>query len=163
MKLMDIDSDTLAIPDTDYDARVTMSSAEFSRIVRDLSLLGESVKIEVGKEGVSFSSDGEAASGNVLLKETEAARKRYENWGVGGQQDAEDVKHEDKDIDMDGEEKADGDGDGEEEFKPESDDEEKPEENGDEEGDTNKKKRKKGPVKARIHIYRFHVADTSFV
>jgi proliferating cell nuclear antigen len=33
MKLMDIDADTLAIPDTDYDARVTMSSAEFSGIV----------------------------------------------------------------------------------------------------------------------------------
>ena len=36
MKLMDIDVDTLNIPDTDYDARVTMPSSEFGRIVRDL-------------------------------------------------------------------------------------------------------------------------------
>lgn len=44
---MDIDSDTLGIPDTDYDARVTMPSSEFARIVRDLSTLGESVRLEV--------------------------------------------------------------------------------------------------------------------
>ena len=69
MKLMDIDVDTLNIPDTDYDARVTMPSSEFGRIVRDLSLLGESVRIEVSKEGVRFISDGEAANGNILLKQ----------------------------------------------------------------------------------------------
>ena len=37
---MDIDADTLGIPETEYDARVTMPSAEFGRIVRDLSMLG---------------------------------------------------------------------------------------------------------------------------
>ncbi|THV04542.1 proliferating cell nuclear antigen [Dendrothele bispora CBS 962.96] len=68
LKLMDIDSDSLGIPDTDYEARVVMSSSEFARIVRDLSQLGESVRIEVSKEGVRFASDGEAANGNVLLK-----------------------------------------------------------------------------------------------
>ena len=40
MKLMDIDTDQLGIPDTEYDARITMPAAEFTRIVRDLSLLG---------------------------------------------------------------------------------------------------------------------------
>ncbi|PIL34729.1 hypothetical protein GSI_03510 [Ganoderma sinense ZZ0214-1] len=70
MKLMDIDADQLGIPDTDYDASVTMPSAEFGRIVRDLSLLGESVRIEVSKEGIRFVSDGEAANGNILLKQS---------------------------------------------------------------------------------------------
>ena len=73
MKLMDIDADTLGIPDTDYDASVTLPSAEFSRIVRDLSLLGESVRIEVSKEGVRFAAEGESANGNVLLRQTEGA------------------------------------------------------------------------------------------
>jgi proliferating cell nuclear antigen PCNA len=54
MKLMDIYSDTLGIPDTEYYARVAMPSSEFSRIVRDLSQLGESVRIEVSEEGVRF-------------------------------------------------------------------------------------------------------------
>ncbi|EIW78058.1 proliferating cell nuclear antigen [Coniophora puteana RWD-64-598 SS2] len=81
LKLMDIDSDTLGIPDTEYDARVTMPASEFTRIVRDLSQLGESVRIEVSKEGVRFASDGEAANGNVLLKQTESAREKYKDYG----------------------------------------------------------------------------------
>ncbi|PPQ87173.1 hypothetical protein CVT25_014671 [Psilocybe cyanescens] len=71
MKLMDIDADTLTIPETEYDARVTLPSAEFTRIVRDLSQLGESVRIEVSKEGVRFASDGEAANGSVLLRQSD--------------------------------------------------------------------------------------------
>jgi len=49
-KLVDIDADTLGILDTDYEACVTMLSAEFARIVRDLSGLGESVEVEVRRE-----------------------------------------------------------------------------------------------------------------
>ncbi|KAI0319105.1 proliferating cell nuclear antigen, N-terminal domain-containing protein [Amylostereum chailletii] len=163
MKLMDIDADTLGIPDTDYEARVTMPSAEFSRIVRDLSNLGESVRIEVSKEGVRFASDGESANGNILLKQTEAARERYRNYG-DDDEDEDEVKEEDEeggskkkkkkvkkeegaDEDEDEEkekEKKDDDAmdeDGEGEFKAKSDDE------GEEEvsDSENKKKRKKAP------------------
>ena len=70
MKLMDIDQEHLGIPDTQYDATITMSSAEFQRICRDLGALGESVKIEASKEGVRFSSEGEVGNGSVLLKQT---------------------------------------------------------------------------------------------
>jgi proliferating cell nuclear antigen len=94
MKLMDIDADTLGIPETDYDARITMISGEFSRIVRDLNTLGESVRIEVSKEGVRFASDGEAAQGNILLKQTDAARERYENYGKEDEDEVEEVKDE---------------------------------------------------------------------
>jgi len=45
LKLMDIDSDHLGIPETSYDAVVKMSSAEFQRICRDLSTLSESGNI----------------------------------------------------------------------------------------------------------------------
>lgn len=70
MKLMDIDQEHLGIPDTQYDATITMSSAEFQRICRDLGALGESVKIEASKEGVRFSCEGEVGNGSVLLKQT---------------------------------------------------------------------------------------------
>lgn len=70
MKLMDIDQEHLGIPDTQYDATITMSSGEFQRICRDLSALGESVKIEASKEGVRFSSEGEVGNGSVLLKQS---------------------------------------------------------------------------------------------
>ena len=70
MKLMDIDQEHLGIPDTQYDATITMASAEFQRICRDLAALGESVKIEASKEGVRFSSEGEVGNGSVLLKQS---------------------------------------------------------------------------------------------
>ena len=59
---MDIDSDTLGIPDTENDARITMPSSEFSRIVRDIGQLCESVRIEVWKEGVRFARDDEGSN-----------------------------------------------------------------------------------------------------
>ena len=42
IKLMDIDQEHLAIPETDYAATVEMPSAEFQRICRDLNALSES-------------------------------------------------------------------------------------------------------------------------
>jgi proliferating cell nuclear antigen len=156
MKLMDIDSDTLGIPDTDYDARVTMPSSEFSRIVRDLGQLGESVRIEVSKEGVRFASDGEAANGSVLLKQTEAARQKYADYGRDEDENEdgpakkvkkEKIKKEEAgaaDVEMDDD--AD-----EPDSKPGKSDDEGEEEKGseDEEDDddgSNKKKRKKAPM-----------------
>lgn len=42
IKLMDIDQEHLGIPDTEYAATVTLPSAEFQRICRDLSQISES-------------------------------------------------------------------------------------------------------------------------
>ncbi|KZP14403.1 proliferating cell nuclear antigen [Athelia psychrophila] len=59
----DIDSDTLSIPDTAYDARVALPAAEFACIMKDLLPLGESIRIEVSQEGkkyARFHDDGEA-------------------------------------------------------------------------------------------------------
>lgn len=163
MKLMDIDADTLGIPETDYDARVTMTASEFGRIVRDLSTLGESVRIEVSKEGVRFASDGESANGSVLLKQTDAARAKYKDYGKdenvnqssGGDEDEEQeegdskkkVKTED-DVEMNGNDDDEEDGEGE--FKAKSDDEGEDEE--DEEGERSSKKRK-APAKVCNPIF----------
>ncbi|KAF9524760.1 proliferating cell nuclear antigen, N-terminal domain-containing protein [Crepidotus variabilis] len=161
MKLMDIDADTLNIPETEYDARVTMPSAEFTRIVRDLSLLGESVRIEVSKEGVRFASDGEAANGSVLLRQTDGAHSSggtikpkaeegknddEDDEGEGSSSKKAKVKREknDDDVEMDEEEKNDEEGEGE--FKPGSDEEGEEEQQDDDEEDeegTSKKRKKK--------------------
>ncbi|PPQ88250.1 hypothetical protein CVT25_005215, partial [Psilocybe cyanescens] len=55
------------------DARVTLPSSKFTRIVRDLSQLGESVRIEFFKGGVRFTSDGEVANGSVILRQSDGA------------------------------------------------------------------------------------------
>merc|ERR1712167_351478 len=65
LKLMDIDSEHLGIPDTDYKAQIKMPANEFQRICRDLAILGDTVTIAIGKEGVKFSVSGEMGSGNM--------------------------------------------------------------------------------------------------
>jgi proliferating cell nuclear antigen len=161
MKLMEIDIDTLGIPDTDYEATVIMQSAEFARIVRDLSALGESVKIEVTKEGIRFSADGEAANGSVLLKATEGARERYKDLdGKDGKPKVKKEKGEkprkrkkttDADVKMeDADEEVEEDDGGEKLFKPASedgeadkDDDEEAGSDDEEESDGASKKRKR--------------------
>lgn len=65
---MDIDSEHLGIPDTTYDAVVTMSSDRFKEIVTDLQVLSDAVTIEVNKDGIKFGNEGEVGRGNVTLK-----------------------------------------------------------------------------------------------
>jgi len=109
MKLMDIDQEHLGIPDTQYDATITMSSSEFQRICRDLAALGESVKIEASKEGVRFSSEGEVGTGSVLLKQSAgtdrgagASRKKEVKRDPDQDEDEEEEQEEKPDVEDEG-------------------------------------------------------------
>lgn len=62
---MEVEGDSLAIPDREYDANITLPSGEFQKICRDLTIIGETVTIEASKEGVKFSVSGEMGNGNV--------------------------------------------------------------------------------------------------
>ena len=144
MKLMDIDTDALGIPDTDYDARITMPSSEFARLVRDLSSLGESVRIDVSKEGVRFTCDGEAANANVLLRQSDGPIGKVKKTKPKEEEDDEPssskkVKKEDGDVEMeeDQEEKPVVVSEGEEEQASENEDEDEDEE------ETGRKRKKK--------------------
>lgn len=165
---MDIDSDTLGIPETEYDARVTLPSSEFLRIVRDLSQLGESVRIEVSKEGVRFASDGESANGNVLLRPSGGAgveKVSKVKINEAKEEDEEEekktkVKKEktDEDVEMDEEAQEN------EEFKPESDGEEEAgdEEDSDEEGGKKRKKKVRcTPLSTSVSLIPFSQANAS--
>jgi proliferating cell nuclear antigen len=44
-KLMDIEAEHLNIPDTEYKCTVRMPSSEFQRIIRDISVFGDTCKI----------------------------------------------------------------------------------------------------------------------
>ncbi|KAG9301516.1 hypothetical protein G9A89_008368 [Geosiphon pyriformis] len=82
LKLMDIDQEHLGIPETEYEAIVRMPSAEFQRICRDLSVISESVMIDVTKEGVKFHANGEVGSGSVLLKPHSDVDKEQEATSI---------------------------------------------------------------------------------
>jgi proliferating cell nuclear antigen len=59
IKLMDIDQEHLGIPETDYAATISMATAEFQRICRDLSALSES--------GMFYTAHGMNISGYLRL------------------------------------------------------------------------------------------------
>jgi len=75
LKLMDIDSEQLGIPDTDYKCTIKMPSGEFQRIIRDLQVLGDTCVISCTKEGVRFSVSGDLGTGNVLIRSNSSQEK----------------------------------------------------------------------------------------
>ncbi|KNC86325.1 proliferating cell nuclear antigen [Sphaeroforma arctica JP610] len=70
IKLMDVDAEQLAIPVAEYSVCVRMPSAEFARITRDLSTIGDSVLISCTKDGVQFSTTGDTGSGSIVLRQS---------------------------------------------------------------------------------------------
>ena len=96
---MDIDSEHLGIPDTEYSAVIKMPSAEFMRICRDLTSIGDTgtsccapspaaapadshappppcaVCITVTKDGVKFSTAGDIGSANITCRQNSSADK----------------------------------------------------------------------------------------
>lgn len=75
LKLMDIDSEQLGIPDTDYKVTIQMPSGEFQRIIRDMQVLGDTLSISCTKEGVKFGVSGDLGTGNVLIRQNAHAEK----------------------------------------------------------------------------------------
>ncbi|CAM8961475.1 unnamed protein product [Rhodiola kirilowii] len=78
MKLMDIDSEHLGIPEAEYHAIVRMPAAEFARICKDLSSIGDTVVISVTKEGLKFSTRGDIGTANIVLRQNTTVDKPEE-------------------------------------------------------------------------------------
>jgi len=78
MKLMDIDTEHLGIPESEYQAIVRMPSHEFARICKDLSTIGDTVVISVTKEGVKFSTRGDIGSANIVCRQNTSVDKPEE-------------------------------------------------------------------------------------
>mmetsp|Transcript_17289 Transcript_17289/g.37484 ORF Transcript_17289/g.37484 Transcript_17289/m.37484 type:complete len:260 (-) Transcript_17289:306-1085(-) len=89
LKLMDIDSEQLGIPDTEYKTTVKMPSGEFQRIIRDLQVLGDTCTISCTKEGIRFSVTGDLGTGNVLVRQNSTAEKEDEQVVIDMQEPVE--------------------------------------------------------------------------
>merc|ERR1712099_164843 len=68
LKLMQIESEHMEIPEQHYKVVVRLPSAEFQKICRDLKEFGETMQVKASKEGITFSVQGDAGGGNVMLK-----------------------------------------------------------------------------------------------
>lgn len=76
----------IPLQEQEYSCVVKMPSAEFARICRDLSHIGDAVVISCAKDGVKFSANGELGNGNIKLSQTSNVDKEEEAvseaWGV---------------------------------------------------------------------------------
>lgn len=79
LKLNDIDSEQVGIPETEYSAVVKMPAGEFGRVIRDLSNFGESATITVTKDGLKFSCKGDNSNGEWKLIYTTSITN---NWNI---------------------------------------------------------------------------------
>jgi proliferating cell nuclear antigen len=86
---MDIDSEQLGIPETDYKCTICMPSGEFQRIIRDMQVLGDTCTISCTKEGVRFSVSGELGTGNVLVRQNNSHGKEEDNVSIEMQEPVE--------------------------------------------------------------------------
>ena len=68
LKLMDIDSEHLGIPDTEYQCVARMQATEFQRICKELAILGDTVKITANKDGIKFDVAGDLGTGAIVFK-----------------------------------------------------------------------------------------------
>ena len=89
LKLMDIESEHLGIPETEYKCNVRLPSAEFQRIIRDLGVLGDTCTISVTKEGIKFSASGDLGTGSIALKHNTSVDKEEEAVVVDVQEPVE--------------------------------------------------------------------------
>lgn len=74
LSLMDIEVEHLAIPESEPDAVITLSSAEFSRICRDLTQFGDTVKISVTGKTITFAVAGNTGNGSIVLSNFAATK-----------------------------------------------------------------------------------------
>merc|ERR1711881_593826 len=68
LKLMQIESEHMEIPEQQYKVVIKMPSGEFQKVCRDLREFGETMTVTATKEGVKFSVSGDLGAGNVFIK-----------------------------------------------------------------------------------------------
>merc|ERR1712166_1523814 len=74
LKLMQIESEHMEIPEQQYKVVAKLPSSEFLKICWDLKEFGETMQIQASKDGIRFSVAGDVGTGNVVLKPREAEK-----------------------------------------------------------------------------------------
>jgi len=70
LKLMDIDSDHLGIPDQKYSCVIDMPSGEFMRTCKDIASFSDTLNISATKAGVVFSGKGDTVTNTVTYTQS---------------------------------------------------------------------------------------------
>lgn len=72
LKLLDVDSEEISIPDVEFDSIVTMPSVYFQRICRDMLNISETMTIKSQGNQLCLSCDGDFARQETVIGEADA-------------------------------------------------------------------------------------------
>eukprot|EP01017_Pseudomicrothorax_dubius_P005210 TRINITY_DN1125_c0_g3_i2.p1 TRINITY_DN1125_c0_g3~~TRINITY_DN1125_c0_g3_i2.p1 ORF type:complete len:277 (-),score=83.95 TRINITY_DN1125_c0_g3_i2:77-907(-) len=75
LNLITLDNEQLGISDSEHACLITMSSAEFTKTIREISSLSETVTIDVNKEFIKFSVTGDIGAGSIKIKARESDKR----------------------------------------------------------------------------------------
>ncbi len=75
LNLITLDTENLAIPETEYAAVAHINSTEYTKICRELYTLSETVTIGTTADYIQFSVEGEIGAGKVKLQNNEGDKK----------------------------------------------------------------------------------------
>lgn len=70
LKLLDVDGEDISVPDTEFDSVVTLPSAYFQRIARDMMNLSDAMTITSQGATLTLSCEGDFASQQTVIGET---------------------------------------------------------------------------------------------
>ena len=78
MNLIQIDSEHLSIPDTDYASTIKIPSGEFSKICREFYSLSETLQVSTSNGRVNFSVDGDIGSGTMSMGNSDEGEEQVQ-------------------------------------------------------------------------------------
>ena len=78
MKLMDIDSEHLEIPETTYACSVSLPSSEFSRLMKDMANFGTTVTLHVKEDVFLVETKGDMGLATVTVKQDKVSKQPTE-------------------------------------------------------------------------------------
>ena len=72
LNLLQLESESLGIPDTEYPSYIKMSSSEFVRLCKELTAMTDMVRVEVEGKTAVFTYNGKMGSGKIKMKKNNA-------------------------------------------------------------------------------------------
>ncbi|OMJ82399.1 hypothetical protein SteCoe_16944 [Stentor coeruleus] len=69
LNLLSLETEHMGIPDQEYAAMIQIPSSELNRICRELSQLSDTINIDINKERVIFSVNGDTGRGAISLSQ----------------------------------------------------------------------------------------------
>ena len=79
LRRIDIETDSVEIPDVEYSCSITMPCSTLQRIIRDLATFGETCTVSVKVGEADFSAKGEISKMTTTIKEDKVSKKESEH------------------------------------------------------------------------------------